>query len=178
MIEDLHILWSSSGFLGRASLCVAAAAAIAHLSALAGAGADGPWAAFFALHLAVMVLGFSAVVRESIGRRRGTQAALSSATPGRLKWLTLIGGLYCMAWFLVVAYHGQGGAVVRNGTYAWVVHGSVVRSLTAAEYNTFQANIARSFSAAWFFAALSLALWHSRRDGGRAPASPTVLPDE
>jgi hypothetical protein len=179
MVEDLHILWKHSGLFARASVCVAAAAAIAHLSALAGAGADGPWAAFLALHIAVMLLGFCAFTRQLRRSRVVTAPSLAVATPASLKWLTFVGGLYCFAWFIgVFTYYGEGGAEHHGDTYAWVANGVTIRTLTAAQYNSFQANTARVFSAAWFFFALFLALWHFRRDVGRRSVSYTVLPNE
>lgn len=174
MIDELRLLWRTTAFFGRVSLCIAGAAAGAHLLALTGRSFGGPLAAFYALHVAVLLLGVALVARLTFGRRRAVANTPPSVEPRRLRWLVAFLGVYLLAWFLgTFAYYGEGGPQLRNGRYVWIDAGRVSRTLTEAQHATFQANIARVFSSAWLFAATALALGHVHLDvqgAGRSPS--------
>jgi hypothetical protein len=166
--------WRGAAWLPRTALLLAGAAALVNGSSFVGLTAENVPRAVYGLHLAVMALGVVLFCRIGLHhlafwrlarRARAGQGPGPTIGPTRApRWLRLAAvaatayGVALLLWGAVS--FGEGFAERRDGGYVWMRGRTVVRALTAAEYERYQAMGLRLMSAWWTFFAL-LICWAS-----------------
>jgi hypothetical protein len=154
--------WRSSSNWERTAMAFAIAAVAMNVASYFGlTAADAP-AAVIVIHVAVMVLCFRVVFRNthrlfSRRSRRIVRPRLSTI-PRPLLALTAASLIYMITLFVRLNSFGTGGPQVRDGHDVWVRDGEVVRYITAQDAQSFEVAGLRVISAAWLFFALGLTI--------------------
>ncbi|MFC5431087.1 hypothetical protein ACFPTO_20110 [Paraburkholderia denitrificans] len=131
------------------------------------------------LHVGIFIVFAPAVM---LARRRfGARPALADlrrAFPDWVQALVAVFFAYALFNFYVCLVSMDGNPAIKAGQYVLENHGRIVRSLSAAEYTSLRARVARGFSGHWmlfYFAAVAYFAFCRDRGGFHGPTDENVI---
>lgn len=174
MLQSLSRLWTTADNLTRTAVLLALAVAAVNGATYFGASPGESTGWTYLLHVSVMILGLLVFLRTGTHLFRTVVGPRRKPAPWDrfLVLCTAISIVYLAALTVaVLSDWGEGGAIDRDGRFFWRRNGTIIRELTAFEYERYKAEALRVFSAGWLFFSLALATWnhnflHRRRADG------------